>query len=227
MKSKIYQIFYDKNSKSKLDPHFLKYDNTNPVRPNEFEYGVMRNLYLNSCPFEKNNKYLGVLSWKFQQKTNLHPAILLAWMDENKGYDIYTVNPFPGMAAKFYNVWTQGEYFHPGMTEFVAGLFEKAGLDQELLTLRHNSEVACYCNYWIANQKFWNTYMRYTEKLYQTIYESDPGVLEILFIKKADKNINSGMFSFIFERMFSSVLAKHQDEFKVLPCFYLKKNNQG
>lgn len=216
MKSKIYQIYYDINSKEHCYSGLLKYNNSSPVKPNEFEYGVMRDIYFNKSPFV-NNYYLGVLSWKFQQKTNLHPSKIIPWLHKTKA-DVYTINPFPQMKT-FENVWKQGEAFHPGMSLIVEDLFQRADLDLTLLTLPHSPKVSCYCNYWIANERFWNLYMSYTEKLYSVIYESGEQVFEDLFLKKADKEIDSGMFSFIMERMFSSVLAKHQEEFKISPYY--------
>jgi hypothetical protein len=214
---KLYQIYYNEISKSHLNHNFIPYNNTNPEKPNEFEYGVMRSLYQNPNTWNKN-KYLGVLSWKFQQKTNLHPDKMSQWLKKNKGKDVYTFNPFTNMNT-FYNVWQQAECFHPGIITFVTQLFKQAGLNTELLSINNNNKITCYCNYWIANKNFWNVYMLYTERLYQAIYNADDETKNRLFYIKADQNINSGLFSFIFERMFSTVLAQHQNEFKILPYF--------
>ena len=218
---KIYQIYYDDQSKSALDPNFIPFNNTHPEKPFEFEYGVMRKLYFNSETFF-NDEFLGVVSWKFQQKTFVNHAKFIGWMEwmhKNKVGDIYTINPYPHESKIFENVWRQGDHFHPGLLDFACKMFEKAGIDRELLNLKHSSSVACYCNYWVARQSFWDVYMSHTEKLYKAVYESDAETRNYLFHVQADKIINSGMFSFLFERMFSTVLAKHQEEFKVYPYY--------
>lgn len=215
---KIYQIWYDSNSKSKLDfKGIIPYDNTVPAKPNEFEYGVMRQLYFNEETWKKNDK-LGVISWKFKQKTNKHPHEFVDWIKKNSGGDIYHINPFTNMKV-FNNAWEQGEHFHPGLMEVVKILFEKSNLDLELLTIPHIPKVLCYCNYWVAKKEFWDLYMSYTEPLYKSVYDTNQNLQDKLFHIKADVQINSGMFSFIFERMFSTVLAKHQTEFKIKPYY--------
>lgn len=211
---KVYQIWYDQNSKSKLSNQFIPFNNSVPTKPNEFEYGVMRQLYVNEDVW-KNNKHLGVVSWKFEMKTQVNPHKFIQWCNNNKA-DVYHVNPFPFMAKQFQNVWKQGEFYHPGIIDLATDLFKRSNIDTELLTLDHPSKVCCFCNYWVANKKFWDLYMSYTESLYETIYNSEKEILDKMFHIKADQNIESGMFSFIFERMFSTVLAKHQKDFKIL-----------
>ncbi|NOU00964.1 MAG: hypothetical protein HOO95_05245 [Gallionella sp.] len=221
VKMKIYQIYYDDQSKSALNPNFIPFNNTHPEKPFEFEYGVMRKLYFKSDTFSDDG-FLGVMSWKFQQKTYVSPAKFIGWMEwmhKKKVGDIYTINPYPHESKIFENVWQQGNHFHPGLLDFACEMFDKAGIDKELLTLKHPPSVACYCNYWVAKQSFWDVYMSYTEKLYKAVYESDAAIQNYAFRIQADKKIKSGMFSFLFERMFSTVLAKHQEEFKVYPYY--------
>lgn len=213
---KIYQINYDPHSKAKSSGLFTPYDNSVPDKPFEFEYGVMRKVFKDH-DFSKH-KHLGVLSWKFKEKTNVDPAKFVQWLKKNKKKDIYTINPFYVLNKQFKNLWDQGEYFNPGIKETALELFKRANIDLDL-ELPHLPQVACCCNYWIANEEFWNLYMGYTEKLYKEVYNSDEVMYNKLFIDKADKEINSGMFSFIFERMFSAVLAKHSDQFRILPYY--------
>ncbi|NCQ52070.1 hypothetical protein GW796_09285 [archaeon] len=213
---KIYQIYYDEKSKSKISRLLMPYNNSNPDKPFEFEYGVMRKLYKN-FDFEKE-KYLGVLSWKFKEKSRIDPSKLVLWLDKNKKKDVYTINPFYMLNKRYKSLWEQGEYFNPGIKNITKELLERANINLDL-ERSHSAKVACYCNYWVANKKFWDLYMSYTEKLYEEMYNSDEEMYKKLFIEKADKEINSGMFSFIMKRMFSSVLEKHQNEFKILPYF--------
>ena len=92
IKPNIYQIFYDNKSKSKLSKFFRSYDNTNPIKPKEFEYGVMRNLYKEND--WANSTHLSVLSWKFQEKTKVDPEKLQKYLTKKPGYDIYIINPY-------------------------------------------------------------------------------------------------------------------------------------
>lgn len=210
---KIYQIYYDEHSKSLIDNTFIPFDNSIPDKPNEFEYGVMRKLH------NTEYNYLGVMSWKFKQKTEVDPKDFTLWIEQNEGYDLYTINPFYKHSKYFRNVWHQGEMCHPGIIKLVTYLFDKAGIETSMLSIPHEPKLTCFCNYWVANKRFWDQYIHYTEKLYKAVYESDKEVQNILFHIQADIKIKSGMFSFIFERMFTTILAKHQNEFKVLNYF--------
>ena len=211
---KIYQIWYDDISKSHIDTNFISFDNTNPEKPNEFEYGVMRKIYHSECWSDIN--YLGILSWKFKQKTHINANTAINFINKNPGYDVYTFNPFH-YAKNIQSVWLQGELCHPGILDLTKFLFTKANIDINILSIPQTTTMHCFCNYWVANKKFWDTYMSYTEKLYAVIYDNEQHILDKLFIIQADVQIKSGMFSFIFERMFSTVVAAHQ--FNIKPYF--------
>ena len=213
---KIYQIYYNEITKQEILPKFIPYDNTLPNKPNEFEYGVMRNLYTKH-DFKES---LGIFSWKFNQKTNLTDDQVYEFIEANPGYDIYTFNPFVNM-NNFKNVWLQGEFYHRGMLKFVTDIFQKSKVDMALINPQnfHSPKITCYCNYWVANKKFWDIFMSYTEQIYKYCYKADQKTQDLLFNIKADRVIDSAMFSFIFERLFTTILYKHQKQFKVLPFY--------
>ena len=74
----------------------------------------------------------------------------------------------------------------------------------------------CSCNYWIANRKFWDLYMSYTERLYSAAYKSPEKLKSILFHHKADvSNDIGGYFPYIFERLFTTILVQFHKSFKV------------
>ena len=213
----IFQIFYNDHSKETLDSAFIPYNNTIPVKEHEFEYGVMRNLYLNKELFKNDNKYAGVLSWKFKQKTGIEGKQIVQWLEDNKGYDVYFINPWPEHSYLNFNSWHQGEYCHPGLISLTENLFKKANLNIDIRTNRNTIDTLCYCNYWIANKKFWTSYMNYCEKLYTAMHIVDKETKKLLYDIQADVQINSAFFSFIMERMFSTVLL--MKKFKVLKYF--------
>lgn len=213
---KIYQVYFDDKSRQSLDKTFTPYDNSNPIKEKEFEYGVMRDIYFNHDPF-KNNKYFGVLSWKFKEKTGLRGSDFVSWINKNKGYDVYVINPYPEQSFINYNVWYQGEYWHPGLIELTEKLFKDAGIDIDIRSTRNSFDNCSFCNYWVANKKFWYKYMYYCEKLYKAIYEADDDDTKKLLF---DISVYGGggdvaFFPFIFERMISAILAS-TNNFKYL-----------
>lgn len=221
----IYQIYYDQNSYQYLDKDFIPYNNSSPIKEKEFEYGVMRNLYLNNQLFKDNSKYASVFSWKFKHKTMLDGKDFIDWVNKNKGYDVYFINPFPELANMYFSVWWQGEYWHPGIISLVEELLLNTNIQLNIKDIRNTIKTCCYCNYWIANKKFWDLFMSISEEMYKSVYESDDITKELLFNVKADGHINAAMFPFIFERIFSTVLTL--GDFKVLNYPNLEKNKNS
>ena len=214
----IYQIFYNNSTKEMVDVSFIPYDNTIPVKEKEFEYGVMRNLYLNNELFKNNKEYAGVLSWKFRQKTGVEGKELFRWLEDNKGYDVYFINPWPENSYMSFNIWHQGEYYHRGIISLVEKLFKEAKIKFDIRTSNRNTiDTLCFCNYWIANKKFWTIYMKYCEKLYAAMQNTDIETKKLLHDIQADSQIKSAFFAFIMERMFSTVLL--MKKFSVLNYF--------
>lgn len=210
---KIYQVYYNEESKKGLDRQFIPYDNTNPAKEKEYEYGVIRNIYNKLDPF-KDDKLFGVLSWKFKEKTGLNGKDFISWINKNKGYDVYIVNPFPELSYLFYNSWYQGEYWHPGLLELTEKLFNEGCIDL-YLNKRHDINSCSFCNYFVANKKFYKEYIYYCEKLYNAITNTDDKAKKLLF----DVNVYGGdtsaaFFPFIFERMLSTIITNKN--FKVL-----------
>jgi hypothetical protein len=68
---KLYQIFYDGNSKSKLLQGFIPYDNTNKCTK-YFENDVIIDIQKNHRNEWLNEDLVGVVSWRFYEKTKLN-----------------------------------------------------------------------------------------------------------------------------------------------------------
>jgi len=179
---KIYQIYYNKESKDKLFPSFTPYNNSNPDKPGEFEYGVMRKVYKNHN--WSKDPYLGVFSWKFFDKLDqmytakcangktvrVNRKVLIAQLKQrvDEGYDVMHMNPFPWEGP---NMWIQGEYHHPGLLKKTYEVLKKAGIPWQICHQTHEHQTLCYCNYWVANKNFWDVYMHFTEIIYNAYYK--------------------------------------------------------
>jgi hypothetical protein len=107
---KISQIYYAQDHLAHLDEAFIPYDNSTPNRDGEFEIGVLQDNFL-----EKNHldaDFTGFVSWKFREKTGLPGNFFIDFIQQNSGYDVYFINPFP-TEIRFKNVWFQGDAYHP------------------------------------------------------------------------------------------------------------------
>ena len=164
-KPKIFQIFYSSETFSLLDLGFEPFDNSLPIKPNEFEYGVMRQIYYTN-PFQNGFSHLGVFSPKFCLKTGWTYERLATVIAEHKDVDIFMLSPYK-ISSRFLNVWTQGERSHPGLLDLMETILRDANLDPLALKVRMGSKVECYSNYWVATRRFWDLYMSISEKRHQ------------------------------------------------------------
>jgi N-acetylglucosaminyl-diphospho-decaprenol L-rhamnosyltransferase len=103
--------------------------------------------------------HVGLLSPKIFAKTRLDPDRLTSVLDRHVGdVDAVIFNPYPNAVANRANVWRRGEKKHPGLLE----LATHAGMDRnELLSRFHGVKYTSYCNYIVANRKFWERYIAY------------------------------------------------------------------
>jgi hypothetical protein len=203
----IYQIFYDKIQLKYLDRDFIPFDNGYRIEskyPSTFEFGVIRQLFEDNI--YQQYDLTGSVSWKFFQKTGLKGEKFKKWILNNPGYDVYFVNPWPEHNFLFYNVWSQGQYFHPKLIEITEQLFSSSGMEVNLLNWQRNFYTGAYCNFWVGNKYFLEKYYEFTMKIFDSIQKIDSVQKKVLFQEKADDIIKAPYFPFIFERLFSTLL---------------------
>lgn len=199
----IYQIYYKENQKDQLDPGFVPYDNTGKLYPYNYEYAVFFDIYKKTTWSEID--LLGTVSWKFKHKTGLSATEFTEHILNNPGHDVYFVNPFPFLCI-YKSVWEQGEKYHPGLTGITSDLLKAVGYSDEILYKETPPNLTAYCNYWVANKKFWDAYILYLTPIWNYIIDYDNSLTAILK-KNADPDINAPYLPFIFERLFSSFVA--------------------
>ena len=212
---KIFQNFYNEKTKSYVKPYFVPYDNTNG-KSDEYEYGVMRKVYQDPDTWAKDT-HMGVLSWKFESKINYvywlchakkRTSLFYDWDFKcaanhySNEYDLITMNPF--VVDKLVNIWDQGELYHDGLKETALHLFVDSGMDPRWLNYKHDRDTLCFCNYWVANKKFWSLYMMYTEPIYA------------LLATEKYESVRP-LHPYIMERMFSTILAMHKGSIRSIP----------
>ena len=79
---KIYQIFYNQETKEMLDPEFIPFDNTNPSEPSWFEFEHIKKI-LESNVFD-DNEYIGIFSPRFFEKTGMSGNDVIAIAEKSK-----------------------------------------------------------------------------------------------------------------------------------------------
>lgn len=210
---KIYQIYFNKSQIISLDPNFIPYYNPTLNKLKEYEIGVHIENYENKNYL--NAKYTGFISWKFNEKTKISGEHFINFIEDNKGFDVYFINPFPQL-SKLKNVWIQGNQYHPEIMEFTQKLFDKIGYHIILKELTNHNNTLLYCNYWVGNKIFWNEYINFIKPLYNYIKHNMTAEETYFLSKKAAKYRNANYFPFIFERMFSTFLVTNKKNLRYL-----------
>jgi hypothetical protein len=170
--------------------------------------------------------YSGWMSWKFGMKIGGRRSAgrkFLNFVQDNPGYDVYFINPFTFTLATNWNVWTQGEIAHPGLTAYAKNLLMKAGLnDLDFDEDPQGHSETCYCNFWIATPAFWRAFMDFILPIYRYIEDECAPLFSQALWRQAETHTDSAYIPFIFERLFSVFLRQHP-EFRVAGYRYSRR----
>jgi hypothetical protein len=162
----------------------------------------------------------GYLSWRFSEKTLISEESFIDFIDENPGYDVYFINPFPELADLYSNVWEQGEIHHAGIKNLAESLFKKVGYNLDLDSMRNDKTTLLYCNYWVGNKKFWDAYMNFLLPIYNQLKVMSKEELST-YTADAGYHTGVGYITFLMERLFSTFLSQSTD-LKYKPYIYDK-----
>ena len=163
--TKIFQIFYDEESKKKIDPKFLPLDNSN-CNDDWFELSAIRNYLL-------NNKldldcFYGFLSPNFSKKTNFSSQFVINLVESYKyQIDVALFSIRWDQIAFFKNPFEQGECYHPGLIQASQSFLNSIYFDVDINNLITHSQTAVFSNYIIAKPKFWLKWLDLINKFYE------------------------------------------------------------
>lgn len=203
--SKIFQLYYDQSQLVRLDTAFIPTDNSMAKDSRLYEFEKIYSIFKEGT--YKSADFVGVVSYKFGSKTKITGRQFLSFIENNPGYDCYFINPFPHLAYLSYNVWSQAEIFHPGISEISNRILYKLDLVNNLDEVpRHNRSNLCYCNFWVGNEIFWCAYGEALSKLARIIACADGD-----FFEKTTHIIPAPYFPFVFERLFSTFISLRKD----------------
>ena len=207
----VYQSFYEDWQIEHLDPGFVPYDCRVHPYPQLYETYWLLRLY--ESGWYRNCDYSGLFSWKFLSKARIPGWKFIEFVQKNPGYDVYFINPFPLLAYLFFNIWDEGEYCHPGLVGLSQSLLTKAEYSVSIPDLSRNDQnTLLYCNYWVGNDKFWDTYMTFVQPLFSccTNWDEKEGS-NPYFGLTVYEGEEAPFFPFIFERLFSTLLLMNED----------------
>lgn len=207
----VYQIEYSNDVVGEFDPAFIRYDCRGNPEPEKREIAHMLRFYDEGVWRSEGAEHFGLVSPKFSGKVGISGKDFVDWVSVNPGYDVYFVNPFPQLSYQYFNVWTQGESWHPGLSDLANALFVAAGFPFRVENLpRNTARSLLYSNYWVANEKFWRSYMVFVRKLVAAVDDLDVSNRKKLF-ELAPHYASATYFPFVFERLFSTFLVLYGD----------------
>ena len=222
---KIYQIYYDNESRRLLDPGFIPFDNAASNEKDWYEYSVIRNILMSNS-FEEH-EYIGVFSPRFFEKTGMTSKNVYDVAMKSK-YDVISFSPDLYQNASHLNSIAQANVHHPGFTEVAIKTFKEIGLLIDFDNLCQDQTTTIFSNYFIAKYKFWKQWFIYSEKIYSICNNtnSDLSVSMNLYADHRNRRDSYQFKIFIIERLVGIMLVKNGDVAQIGLNYseYLKKN---
>ncbi len=210
-KSKIFQIYYNDETRGILDPAFIPLDNTENKRPDWFEFWVIRH-FLKSNHLEQDTFY-GFLSPNFIKKTGLNGADVKKIIREApSNTDVILLSSFTHDLAIHKNPFLQGDIVQPGLLNASQHFFDRVGVNVNLKSMVTSISNSVFSNYIVAKSAFWFQWLKLADQFYDFV-ENDK------FDKKYDlkalvpyANRSEQVKVFVQERLATIVL---QNKFEI------------
>lgn len=208
---KIYQIFYDQNTKNKLDPEFIPFDNTNPSEPSWFEFEPIKKILESN--FFDDNEYVGIFSPRFFEKTGMSGSDVIKILEKSKS-DVISFSPNLPSSVLYLNSFHQGDAIHPGLLNISMQVNRCIGLKLDLENIVSTQYRTIFSNYFVAKYSFWKFWLSFAIKIY-FLSKNKSNLLSKKLIRPTFYKNRMGyqMKVFIMERLVNTLL-----EFKDINC---------
>jgi hypothetical protein len=208
---KIYQSYLGEHQKSHLAKCAIPYNVARRSPPHSREYELFQSLHDNH---KDDSEKWGLVSWKFEHKVPVALTDFSRYAESmlNIGADCVFINPMLGNEAIFLNVWEQWGFGNEDVRT-ISEFLKVTGLSDT----DHASGVSsfAFCNYFVANKKFWDAYFIYVNKAILSLERE-------LIIESKVGNIYGGsagyekdseltMRPFVIERLLSPFIAQSQN----------------
>ncbi len=179
MRAAIYQVFFDGKSRALLDPGFLPYDNTGRLT-DYYENSVILDVHSEPAMW-RGFDYVGVVSWRFAEKTGLTAPVLFGEMSR-KSPDVFLMTP--RMYAGF-----DAPYSRRGFrsVQELAKVIDRNGVLPYELYDYDAGDVLNFCNFWAARPGVFDDYCRnYLSKVMDFVENGDDPELASWRLKRVE-----------------------------------------
>ena len=162
MNYKIFQICFQQDQLSKVDPLFTPFDNTENKHPELREYHCFKSVIDEG--FSDNLDAWGFMG-PHQEKDFTYSALdIKNTLDKNPTYDIYIFNSCQIAAALTKNVWEKEDGFTKKIKEIITAIFKAEGHDISVLE-KLMPDYTFNSSLFIAKKKFWADYMLFLKNI--------------------------------------------------------------
>lgn len=203
--AKIFQIFYDDKSRSKLDAGFIGLDNGSALADGWYEFSPIVN-YLEANKLEDDVWY-GFLSPKFKFKTGCDSEYVYHFLDRvPSSAEVAIFSPGWDQLSYFLNPWEQGEIWHPSLVQVTEQFLKATRRDAGLESIVTDATTSVFSNYFAAKKRFWLAWLEIAKDLKQFV--TDNADFNSQLISYGGHENLAPMKTFVQERLASYLLAK-------------------
>ena len=200
----IYEILYDR-AQVLSDGAFIEH-RVNNYQPEWREFRHVIDFY-RSGNYLKHD-LVGLFSPKFNLKSKISGAQFIEFCQASSSVDVAFINPFPQVEFIYYNVWEQGESWHPGLIDMANKLLSASGFDIDVKNFkRQTSAEILFSNFWVGTPRFWEIYVGDFLNPIAHFLESneDKELIKQLNVPTYHTS-ECGFLPFIIERLFSTFI---------------------
>lgn len=185
-----------------------------PLRSNDFAWREFR-IYIDMF---REKRYrgpglCGLFSPKFPLKSKISTRQFLDFCEANTQADVCFFNPFPQVRYVAYNVWNQGEPWHPGLAAAAQGLLDAAGVGWRIDQVpRQGAAHLAYSNFWVGSEGFWEAYVGGILEPIARFLEQHPDHPAARSVMVPTYHTDTAThLPFVIERLFSTFLSLRHD----------------
>lgn len=153
----LHQIFYDDETRARLDPGFIPMDNSRSPRPNWFEIWPILEFFKQHT-LDKDEWY-GFYSPRFYEKTGFKSEKVKRAVQKFGGTHNVILFSVP-IPRRYKNVFHQAEACHPGILHVAQGTLDSLNINVDLEHTVMPRSLAVFSNYFAATGEVWEKWLR-------------------------------------------------------------------
>ena len=175
MPFRLLQIAYNQETSVPPSPDFQILDNLENARPEWYElWPMLRYLEENELG---DDCWLGFFSPKFFMKTGWSGSNIKDFiLRQSNQCEVALFSQAWDQIAYFRNVFEQGEYWHPGLTDLSNEVFKLIGLNVDTKALVNHTGNACFSNFIVAKPAYWSTWAHYAHRLFEVVENNETSI---------------------------------------------------